>query len=252
MGYSVATRIRCPAAVHRRPIRAVSSSYTVRRHPRARRLKLRVLRDGSVQVTAPKSARRSGIQAFVDAAGPWIRQRRAALDARRLPAAERGPFPARLRLDAIGRLLPVTYVTADAARWRFGRDALTVALVEREPAAARRLLIGALKSLADRALAPRLIEWAERGNLRPSSVRWRNQKSRWGSCSSRGGISLNVRLLFLDPDVVDYVLVHELAHLDHPDHSPAFHARVASLLPQARALRRRLKTADDRVPDWIR
>jgi hypothetical protein len=229
----------------------VSISYSVRRHPRARRLKLRVRRDGSVQVTAPKRACRSGIQAFVDEAGPWIRQRRAALDAQRLPAAERGPFPVRLRLDAIGRLLPVTYATADAARWRFGRDALAIALVERQPEAARRLLVDALKSLADRSLTPRLLEWAERGKLQPSSVRWRNQKSRWGSCSSRGGISLNVRLLFLEPDVVDYVLVHELAHLDHPDHSPAFHARVASLLPRAGVLRRRLKTAGDRVPDWI-
>lgn len=208
-------------------------------------------RDGSIVVTAPPNARAARIRAFVDDAAGWIGARRAALAVERLPPAERGPFPTRLRLDAIDTLLSVVYVESGSARWRLQAGELVVGGSGLQPEEARRLLVEALKTLAARFLSPRLIRWGAISGLEPSRVTWRNQKSRWGSCSSSGTISLNVRLLFLTPDLVDYVFVHELAHLDHPDHSPAFHARVAALLADADSRRRRLGRAGGRVPDWI-
>ena len=78
--------------------------------------------------------------------------------------------------------------------------------------------------------------------LYPTQVRITGAKTRFGSCSSKGHICFSWRLMQYPPEAIDYVVVHELAHLKHLNHSPAFHALVASVLPdhkQRRALLRR-------------
>ncbi len=77
--------------------------------------------------------------------------------------------------------------------------------------------------------------------LRYGRVSIRNQKTCWGSCSRKGNLSFNYKILFLPPRLQDYVIVHELAHLREFNHSPAFWAVVASVCPDWRALRRELR-----------
>lgn len=72
----------------------------------------------------------------------------------------------------------------------------------------------------------------------------KNSKSRWGSCSSRGNLNFNYKLLFVPPEVVDYVVVHELCHLRHFNHGPEFWAAVAEVLPNHKDLRRLLRLAE--------
>ncbi len=72
----------------------------------------------------------------------------------------------------------------------------------------------------------------------------KNSKSRWGSCSSRGNLNFNYKLLFLPPEVVDYVVVHELCHLRHFNHGPEFWLLVAQALPNYKELRRLLRAAE--------
>ena len=69
----------------------------------------------------------------------------------------------------------------------------------------------------------------------------RDQKTRWGSCSARGTLSFNWRLMLAPPAVLDYVVVHELCHLTHMNHSPAFWALVESVCPDYRIHRKWLK-----------
>lgn len=64
-----------------------------------------------------------------------------------------------------------------------------------------------------------------------TSVTIRDQKTRWGSCSSRGTLSFNYRLIFAPPAVLDYVVVHELCHLTHMNHSKEFWNMVGSVMP---------------------
>ena len=78
------------------------------------------------------------------------------------------------------------------------------------------------------------------GRKKPSKILVRSQRRRWGSCSSDGSIRLNWRLIMADHDIIDYVVVHELAHLAVMDHSPHFWRRVEDALPNYLALRRRL------------
>jgi hypothetical protein len=87
--------------------------------------------------------------------------------------------------------------------------------------------------------------------VRPGRLQVRCQRSRWGSCSRRATISLNACLLFQRPEVLRYLMVHELSHLRHMNHSARFWAEVARHEPDWKALDRELLQSWVRVPSWI-
>lgn len=74
-----------------------------------------------------------------------------------------------------------------------------------------------------------------------TSVTVRDQKTRWGSCSSRGTLSFNYRLIFAPPVILDYVVVHELCHLTHMNHSTDFWNMVAEIMPEHKLYRKWLR-----------
>jgi predicted metal-dependent hydrolase len=95
---------------------------------------------------------------------------------------------------------------------------------------------------ARRELVPRVGELAHQHGLRVTRVSIRRQRSRWGSCSRRGAISLNWRLVHAPPHVRDYVIVHELMHLREMNHSARFWAHVDAAFPERDAAEQWLKT----------
>ena len=111
----------------------------------------------------------------------------------------------------------------------------------------RQLLRSALRRrLFDRARTT-IAELADTHGLRPGQLRIRAMRSLWGSLSPRGDISLNLGLIFLPADMADYVCAHELAHLQHRDHSPAFWQAVGRLYPDWRQARRALNAEHAQV-----
>lgn len=104
----------------------------------------------------------------------------------------------------------------------------------------RELLEAWFRQQAVRRLPRRLERFVGDLGVRPARVSIRGQKTRWGSCSSNGEISLNWRLVLLPSELVDYILVHELCHLRHMDHSPGFWRLVATLVPDYRLKRERI------------
>lgn len=80
-----------------------------------------------------------------------------------------------------------------------------------------------------------------------TSITIRDQKSRWGSCSSRGTLSFNYRLMMAPPAILDYVVVHELCHLTHMNHSKEFWNMVASILPNYKESKKWLKDHGDEL-----
>jgi predicted metal-dependent hydrolase len=98
-----------------------------------------------------------------------------------------------------------------------------------------------LRQLAAQELPPRVLELAALHQLPVRRVTVRNQRSRWGSCSRRGTISLNWRLVQVPPSVRDYLVLHELAHLKEMNHSRRFWNEVARLCPDFREAERWLK-----------
>ena len=100
----------------------------------------------------------------------------------------------------------------------------------------------ALLAQARLQLPARLLELAREHGLAVTRVLIRNQRSRWGSCSPKGVIALNYRLVQMPPEVRDYILVHELMHLRQANHSRRFWALVQQAYPAFRAAERWLKT----------
>ncbi len=104
---------------------------------------------------------------------------------------------------------------------------------------------------AAEALAPLLEACAKEMELPYRRLAVRRQRTRWGSCSTRGTISLNCCLMFQRPEVVRYLLIHELAHVRHMNHSARFWDLVARYCPDCRPLDRELLDGWRRVPSWV-
>ncbi len=127
------------------------------------------------------------------------------------------------------------------------RKRLCVELHSLKPGLVRELLEAWFRQRAAERLPDRLNELAQRLGVEPARVQIRAQKSRWGSCSSAGDISLNWRLVLLPLKLADYVLVHELCHLRHMDHSRDFWRLVASLIPDYSKRRERIAQLQPRL-----
>ncbi len=194
-------------------------AYQVRRHGQARRITLRVI-DNALVVTAPVGARGHDIRTAVARRRDWVA---AAL------AEARALAPAPLRLGDHIPLLggAVVIVPGEGRSVRRAGDRLAV------PAGASvDVAVEAwYRRTARTHFAAIMDAWAPRIGVRPVRLTVRAQRSRWGSASPAGTISINWRLVMSPPEVGEYVMVHELVHLRHMDHSPEFWACVESYWP---------------------
>jgi len=96
-------------------------------------------------------------------------------------------------------------------------------------------------------LGARVAHFAAVVGVAPPPLTVKDMRSRWGSCSAKGRVSLHWGLVLLDPALLDYVVVHELCHLRELNHGPAFWRRVAAVLPDWRERRKRLRVEGRRV-----
>ncbi|MEM1080868.1 MAG: YgjP-like metallopeptidase domain-containing protein [Pseudomonadota bacterium] len=235
----------------------MTPAYRIRRRRNARRITLKVLPDRSVEVVAPPGLSERAIASMVEDRCDWIAAARARLlqqQQARAPELD-DPFPTRIELPAIENTLIVHYDdSARRNRLDWSNRQLTIA-GPRDAAQTARALIQALKTIAQHALEPQLHQLAGAHGYTLERVGWRNQKSRWGSCRRMrrgvGRLSLNIRLLLLPPASARSVLLHELAHIDHPNHSPAFWQRVEVIDPNYRQHQQVIKAATLELPIWI-
>lgn len=215
------------------PLRAGSATLDLRliRNPRARRYVLRVTDRADIVVTVPRWGSIAEARAFAEKHTEWIARERL----RRMTDGATRAWTAGREIWLRGERVAIAI---DGGVARVG----DVQAVLKGGADLKPALQAALRAAAARELPPRLLALADSAGLRVSRVSVRNQRSRWGSCSSRGSIALNWRLLQMPPEVRDYVLWHELMHLRRGDHSAAFWKLVAEVCPdyeQARAWLRR-------------
>lgn len=228
-----------------------ADDYVVRRSRRARRLSLRVFPHGLVEVVAPERAAERSIRRFVAEHQDWIGRARREFG---VPAEGRGlELPREVRLEAIGETWQVDHVPGRkllGVRQEAGGGRLELP----GPPDPRRQVQQLRRWLHQRGrevLPGWLAEVSRDTGLGHGRVTIRRQRTRWGSCTAKHDISLNCALLFLEPDLVRHVLVHELAHTRHLDHSPAFWRLVARLAPDCERAEARLRRAWRLVPAWV-
>lgn len=206
------------------------------RHPRARRYVLRLRADGAARVTIPRRGSLREARAFAARHTGWLERQLRRLAAR--PVREH-------RWRAGGTILfrgewVVLHVTNGEAApvVNFAGEALRVL----DPAGDLRPAVERhLRGLARRELPARVFELAATPPLPVRRVTVRDQRSRWGSCSRRGTVSLNWRLIQMPPAVRDYVIWHELMHLREMNHSARFWRQVAAVCPDFAQARRWLR-----------
>ena len=222
----------------------------IRESKRAKRLILQVVPPHDIELVVPDRTSHVDVQAFMQANEGWIARARAEID-RRYPPELRG-LPESIDLKSVGRNLSVTYVEPTGFRPRLdvAVDGLTIYASRDNPSVARLLLRRWLMDLARRELKPKLKELSLATGLAFRRSQVRTQRTRWGSCSSTGTISLNACLLFLEPSLVRYLMIHELCHLRHLDHSRRYWSLVEQHCPDFKQADRRLGEGWTVVPAW--
>jgi predicted metal-dependent hydrolase len=208
-----------------------------------RSMNLTVRPDGAIRVTCGKRLSQREIARFVGESEPFIQRRFSEL------AALRAEHPPKKLISGEGFLffgeiwpLQVVWTWAPKVKVIAGENFLEMlapvasTLEERQKALNR-----FYKKQAKLHLQERVEVFSARMGLKPSQISVRGQRTRWGSCSSDASISLNWILLAAPLEVIDYIVVHELAHIRHLNHSPDFWALVAEFHPQWKASKRWLK-----------
>ena len=221
---------------------------------RAKRATLRVLPGRGLVVSIPTGFSKVQLDKLIEKNRAWIERSIADLDAR-TPCQYRQWPPLALSLEAIGMQITLSYTNVPRMSTHLHDDAGSMHLsisapVDDRPAVAREISHH-LKKLARKTLPGLLAAHAHLHDLEYQRVSIRGQRSVWGSYSSSGTLSLNYKLLFLSRDLLDYVLLHELAHTVHHNHSEAFWRLLCSLNINARKLDRRLRDAARLVPPWL-
>ena len=220
-------------------------SYTL---TRSHRKTLAVhIRDGSVEVRAPLKCPQSEIDRFLASKQAWITGK---LVISRELAEQKKSFT----LDYGDTILfcGVLYLVAARAGARAGFDGEQFYMPPNlTPDQIKATCIKIYRRLAKTHLAERVAIFATQMGITPAAIKITGAKTRWGSCSSRKNINFSWRLIMAADNVIDYVVVHELAHIIHMNHSKRFWAVVEAILPdyltrksQLRELQRRLAAED--------
>jgi len=206
------------------------------RNPRARRYLLRLRPDGAARVTIPRGGSTAVARQFVERHRVWLERELERLRVQpRQPAAWQIGTEILLRGDAV-RI--EAGLNGEPKIICYGGESLRV---PDTAADLRPAIEDHLRKLATLELPPRVLELAARHGLTVGRITVRSQKSRWGSCSRRGTISLNWRLIQTPAFVSDYICLHELMHLRHMNHSPGFWREAERVCPDYRMAERWLK-----------
>lgn len=218
----------------------------VRSRRRRRTIGITLGDDGGVVVRAPLRTSRGVVEDLVRRKAGWIARRQA--EAKKRP----GPlqFVNGAEVPYLGVMRPLTLRSTGArqAALRFDGRSFEVHVPlrhddEQARSAVRRAMEAWFRERAQEVLEASVQRWAAVMRCAPGPVLVRHQKHQWGSCAPDGTLRFNWLLVMHHPELIDYVVVHELAHLRIRNHSPQFWAAVASAMPDFAERRARLREA---------
>lgn len=226
---------------------------TIKMNPRARRVLVKLVPGQGLEVVVPKRFDAGLVPGLLDGKRAWIDRTRARMEASGVDLSGRLPeLPEIINFQAVERTYRVDYLD------RIGRVSVIGnggRLMVRGPIEDQGAILDSLQGFtaikAREILLPLLDDMSRRLAMPYASMRVRRQKTRWGSCSARGTISLNAKLLFLPGELVSHLLLHELCHTRHLNHSAKYWALVARIEPDFMRLEEELKHGSHHVPSWF-
>lgn len=210
--------------------------YTIIRKPRLKHLYLRI-RDGKLIVTANKRVSQKYIQQFVQSKATWIQAH--------LSKEKKKPLltDPDATLYVLGKAFRIEVHIQSNIKKEIMKieDDRCLFMVKERPSDMdlRKIRDSYYKEQCSTIITPIVEHYAQKMKLYPERISYRHNKSRWGSCSSKNTISLNSRLMMLPISVIKYVVVHELSHIQHKNHSIAFWSLVEKFSPDYKEERRR-------------
>lgn len=235
---------------------AALPDYRIRHSPKAKNLRLKVTRDEGLCVVVPRGFDEAKIPALLKKKKVWIADalKRVGETRRFLEPRPVKHLPESLRLVAIGETWPVIYNETENRsgiwlRAESGKLLISGSDLNRE--AVIRKLKDWLRLRVREDLFPLAEKLAAKHRLQLGGLLVKSQRTRWASCSAQRNLSLNTKLLFLSPDLVRYVVIHELCHTVHMNHSNEFWRLVASHEPSYKVLDQALREAWKTVPQWV-
>lgn len=210
-------------------------------YKRIRNIYLHVKSGGRVVISAPLGFTKEQVEAFAREKSAWIEESLREL-AKREAQREEG-FLTKDRIRLWGESLPLVFLPDNAYSLTLREDKAYLTGPVSDPWEVReRFLKQQLKLRLHRAIAMRLPYWEKQTGLYARAFSIRDMKSRWGSCNTQTGrLTFHLQLISMPAECLDYLLVHELTHLRHADHSPAFWADVKRFVPDCDAIRKRMK-----------
>ena len=247
-----------------KPLNKVESAqaefnYEVRVSHRSRRVYLRLTPLGKLEVVIPKGFNQKHIPDILCQRRDWIKRTQAKQQAIWARSPEQYCLqPQTINLQALGEHWQVEYVYQQRQRVKLRPDNKTQCLqlllpskLDNAEQKIAQSLQKWLSQYAKQTLIPWLDRMSEETGLRYSRACIRAQKTRWGSCSSRQVINLNRNLLFVPPELVRYLLIHELSHTRYMDHSRQFWFQVAQFEPNYQRFDQALDKVAQQLPLWL-
>nr|VFK40058.1 MAG: hypothetical protein BECKTC1821E_GA0114239_100642 [Candidatus Kentron sp. TC]VFK46320.1 MAG: hypothetical protein BECKTC1821D_GA0114238_103012 [Candidatus Kentron sp. TC]VFK55924.1 MAG: hypothetical protein BECKTC1821F_GA0114240_100842 [Candidatus Kentron sp. TC] len=202
--------------------------YTLYQMPRRKRVHIVISNDGQLQVRAPRGFTPSEAEKALHTRGVWVLD---TLRRIRISCAKRSPLRTGTRLSLLDESLRLIIIRESRSFVVRDENILRVHIPSEAEQDIRVSLERWYRSEAKKYLPIRLTALAEYVGMHPTRISIRSQKTRWGSCSGKGHISLNWRLMLLPTRLTDYVLTHELCHLRYLNHSPKFWALIRKTIP---------------------
>ncbi len=194
-----------------------------------------IKRDGSLSVRVPEGSSVEAIQKAIDSKMRWILRQRAEIYKLDI-SADPKKFVDGENFLYLGVVYPLSVDGADGAQLVF--DGKRFVLSKEHQSNARDVFVEWYRECAQRHISERVQRYSRQYNIPFSKICITNAEKRWGSCNNKGSLRFSWRLAMAPQDVIDYVIIHELAHIKHLDHSHAYWQEVIAIMPDFKERKR--------------
>lgn len=213
-------------------INGFSYSYGIRRSDKAKYIRLQISREDGLIVVLPKRASNKDALKILNDKSDWIKKHLSELERKKEKYFYCGrKIDMEVQYDIFRKKTSIKYE---------GRR-LLISVPQNYSGSGSEFYLEWLKEKAENYIPGRVKYFSDEYGFKYRKIKIRNQKTRWGSCTSKGNLSFNAKLMSLNKRLIDYVVIHELCHLKEMNHSKKFWRRVEEIMPDYKELKKKLK-----------